>query len=90
MYAMYLPFGDQLALRSWFPELLVKFRVIPFFRGTVKTSPRATYTALFPSGPMSQDCMLSFTDLMRLRPTEKSSFIWMLSFSALSVCVFSL
>ena len=64
---MDLPSGDQTALRSWTPEVLVRLRVGPCWAGTVNTSPRAPKTARLPSGEIPYSLTFPLT-LNEARP----------------------
>ena len=77
MKAIFFPSGDQLASRSWAPELFVRLRTAPFSMGTVNTSPRATKSARSPLGERPKPSMF-FSTLMRVgREAPPSVGTWM-------------
>ena len=72
-YAIHFPSGDQTALRSRAPLVRVRFRVLPFSAGTVKTSPRAVRTARWPPGARAKSVIRSSTFTQRVRASFRSS-----------------
>ena len=52
------PSGDQIALYSRVPEVLLKFLVEPCLTGIEKTSPLAVIRTRFPLGEMSKCCRI--------------------------------